>query len=377
MKPAVRPLQVLLKAAFLFIVLNIIYALVDPPVGKLSLYNRLLPGRLRFPYEQEPAFYSIGYNAPVYEDFDAMFGAHVISSRKPRDEFRLILLGDSATWGIGVQAHETLSEQINRLQIKTCDGRNVRAYNLGYPMPFLMRDAMILDKAMEYKPDMVLWLVTLYSLEPKKAETYFILPHAERYQRLVSVYNLTSSHLAEPVTERTFWNQTIIGERRRLKNIILTQMLGFLWAGTGIDNHEGLQPWTAPLSPDVSDQLDYEGWHPDESGDLLNSLRLDVLYAGFKIAEEAPVVLVNEPIFIAEGKNHDLRYNAFYPRWAYDEYRHWMLEWTDREGIDWLDYWNALPSTGFIDQNFHRSSVGEKEFAKLLVPEIRKLVCSQ
>ena len=73
MKPAVRPLQVLLKAAFLFIVLNIIYALVDPPVGKLSLYNRLLPGRLRFLYEQEPAFYSIGYNAPVYEDFDAMF----------------------------------------------------------------------------------------------------------------------------------------------------------------------------------------------------------------------------------------------------------------------------------------------------------------
>ena len=154
-------------------------------------------------------------------------------------------------------------------------------------------------------------------------------------------------------------------------------MLGFLWAGTGIDNHEGLQPWTAPLSPDVSDQLDYEGWHPDESGDLLNSLRLDVLYAGFKIAEEAPVVLVNEPIFIAEGKNHDLRYNAFYPRWAYDEYRQWMLEWTDREDLHWLDYWNALPSTGFVDQNFHRSSAGEEEFAKLLVPEIRKLVCSQ
>ncbi|HJQ14697.1 MAG TPA: hypothetical protein VJ830_08125, partial [Anaerolineales bacterium] len=168
-----------------------------------------------------------------------------------------------------------------------------------------------------------------------------------------------------------------IGERRRLKNLILTQMLGFLWAGTGIDNHEGLQPLTAPPSSDVSDRLDYEGWHPAESGDLLNSLLLDVLYAGFEIAEDVPVVLVNEPIFIAEGKNHDVRYNVFYPRWAYDEYRHWMLEWTDREGIDWLDYWNALPSTGFIDQNFHRSSVGEKEFAKLLVPEIRKLICSQ
>src|SRR6185436_12545409 len=98
MKHDAHPLRVLLKAIFLFIVVNVIFALVHPPVGKLSLYNHILPGRLRFPYEQEPAFYFIGYNAPVYEDFDAMFGAHVISRRKPQDEFRLVLLGDSATW---------------------------------------------------------------------------------------------------------------------------------------------------------------------------------------------------------------------------------------------------------------------------------------
>src|SRR5918995_1733064 len=180
MKQEVHPLRVLLKAILMFIALNVVYAVVDPPVGRLSLYNHIVPGRLRFPYEQEPAYYFIGYNAPVYEDFYAMFGAHVISGRKPKDEFRLILLGDSATWGISVQAEETLSEQINQMQIKTCDGRNVRVYNLGYPMPFLMRDVLILDKAMEYEPDMVLWLITLSTLEPKTAETYFILPHADR-----------------------------------------------------------------------------------------------------------------------------------------------------------------------------------------------------
>ena len=376
MKSEVQPLRVLLKAILLFIVLNVTYALVDPPVGKISFYNHIIPGRLRFPYEQEPSSYFLGYNAPIYEDFDAMFGTHTISTGKPKDEFRLILLGDSATWGIGVQAQETLSEQINQLGIKTCDGRNVRAYNLGYPMPFLMRDALILDKAMEYEPDMVFWLVTLYTLEPKRAETYFILPHARRYQRLVTTYNLTTPDLAQPVKERSFWNQTIVGERRRRKKMVLTQMLGFLWAGTGIDNHQGLQQSTSSPSPDVEGHLEYEGRLPEEFVSLSDSLMLDVLSAGYKIAGDAPVVLINEPIFIAEGKNHLIRYNAFYPRWAYDEYRQWMVQWTEKEGLPFLDYWNALPLTGFSDQNFHRSSSGEEQFAKLLAPEIRKLVCS-
>ena len=377
MKWEVHPLRVLLKGIFLFLTFNVMYAVVDPPVGKLSLYNHVVPGRLRFPYEQESSDYFVGYNAPVYEDFDAMFGAHIISREKPRDEFRLILLGDSATWGISVQAEETLAERLNQLQLTACDGRSVQVYNLGYPMPFLMRDALILDKAMEYEPDMVLWLVTLYTLEPKKAETYFIQPHAERYQRLLSTYALTSPQLAEPLKKRTFWDQTIIGERRRLKKLVLTQMLGLLWAGTGIDNHEGLQPKIALPEADVTDDVGYEGWQPEESPRLFDSLMFDVLMAGVKMAGEVPVILVNEPIFIAEGRNHLVRYNAFYPRWAYNEYRRRMSEWVATQGLTYLDYWNALPPAGFSDQNFHRSSSGEERFARLLAPAVSRLVCSQ
>jgi hypothetical protein len=64
MIPEVHPLRVLLKAILLFIVFNVAYALVDPPAGKISLYNHLISGRLRFPYEQEPSSYFVGYNAP-------------------------------------------------------------------------------------------------------------------------------------------------------------------------------------------------------------------------------------------------------------------------------------------------------------------------
>jgi hypothetical protein len=153
--------------------------------------------------------------------------------------------------------------------------------------------------------------------------------------------------------------------------------LGILWAATSIDNHEGLQPATRTPDPDVSSQLDYDGLLPEESDRLLDSLMLNVLSAGFEVAGDVPVVLVNEPILVAEGRNHHIRYNAFYPRWIYDEYREFISKWTEKEKHLLLDYWNALSMEGFSDQNFHRSSLGEARLAQVLAPEIKKFVCSR
>jgi hypothetical protein len=375
MKNDVHPLRVLLKAMILFVVLNVVFALINPPVGKITLFNYIVPGRLRFPYEQEPEFYFVGFNAPIYEDYDAMFGAHVISRRKPADEFRLLLLGDSATWGVTVQANEMLSEQINRLHIETCDGRVVRAYNLAYPFSSITRDLLILDKAIDHEPDMVFWLITLSTLEPKTVETQFIAPHWQRYLRLANTYKLRSSHFSQPIQEPSLWEKTIIGQRKRLKNIVFTQALGILWSATGIDNHEGLQPEGPPPSTDVGNNLDYEGRLPGESSATAESLMTEALSAGIKVAGDVPVVLINEPIFVANGDNHLIRYNEFYPRWVFDDYRQFMLGWMKQQNYKWLDFWSAIPPEEFADQVFHRNSSGEKHFAELLAPEIKKLVC--
>ena len=375
MKADVRPPRVLLKASFLFVAFNLIFALLDPPVGKLTLYNSIVPGRLRFPYEDQPAFYFVGYNAPIYDDFDAMFGAHVISKRKPPDEFRLLLLGDSATWGFGLRPDETLSEQLNRLQLQTCDGRKVRAYNLGYPFSYLTRDLLILDKALAYQPDMILWLITLSTLEPKAAETLFILPHAERYGELAEDLDLKLSHFSKPIEEPSFLERTIVGQRKRLKNLALMQAFGVLWAATKIDDHHSLEPAPGVPSRDVTTDVSYEGRSPEESPDLFRSLMMDVLSAAFIIAEDVPLVLINEPIFVADGENHLLRYNGFYPRWVYDEYRRFMRDWTGKNQYPWLDYWNTLSPVDFADQYFHRRVSGEQRFAEWLAPDIKKLTC--
>jgi hypothetical protein len=270
-----------------------------------------------------------------------------------------------------------LSEQINRLHIKTCDGREVRAYNLAYPFSSATRDLLILDKAMDYEPDMVFWLITLSTLEAKTVERQFIAPHWERYLRLAKTYELRSSHFPEPIQEPSLWEKTIIGQRKRLKNIAFIQSLGILWGATGIDNHEGLQPQGPPPGTDVDDHIDYEGQLPGESSATSESLMMEVLLAGFDVAGEVPVIVINEPIFVATGANHLIRYNEFYPRWVFDDYRQFMFEWMKQGDYRWLDYWNALPPSDFVDQSFHRSSSGERRFAELLAPEIKKLVCPE
>jgi hypothetical protein len=375
MKTEIHPLRVLLKALFLFGALNVLFALLDPPVGKLTLYNSIVPGRLRFPYEEKPAFYFVGYNAPIYEDFDAMFGTHIISQRKPVDEFRLILLGDSATWGFGLPADATLAEQINRLDLRTCDGRTIRAFNLGYPFSYLTRDLLIMDKAMEYQPDMFVWLITLSTLEPKVGETHFIAPHAERFLQLAETYDLELSHFSPPLQKRTFWERTLVGQRDRLKNIFLMQALGVLWGATGIDDHLSLEPAREIPGSDVSQDLAYEGRTPEQRGGVFDSLMTDVLSAAFGMARDVPLVLVNEPIFVAPGPNNLVRYNGYYPRWVYDEYRQFMLEWTENNTRSWLDYWDALPPQDFNDAFFHRRASGEQRFAGLLAPEIQRVAC--
>jgi hypothetical protein len=102
---------------------------------------------------------------------------------------------------------------------------------------------------------------------------------------------------------------------------------------------------------------------------------MDVLSAAFGVARDVPLVLVNEPIFVAPGANRLVRYNGFYPRWVYDEYRQFMLEWTDSTARHWRDYWDALPPQDFNDAFFHRRASGEERFARLLAPEIRRLGC--
>jgi hypothetical protein len=112
----------------------------------------------------------------------------------------------------------------------------------------------------------------------------------------------------------------------------------------------------------------FQGFGPSQL--TPDDLAFDVLAAGVERAGTTPVLIVNEPMFVSRGRNSDIRYNFFYPRWAYDEYRRWLAERSGTEGWDYADLWDAIPASEFTDSAIHYSPSG----AQILADRIAGLI---
>ena len=364
--------SVIIKALLLFLVLNLLIALIPQgsSLGRLSLYNILFPGRVRLPFGENP---EEAYNLSIY-DLEAMFASHKINAEsKPTGEFRIILIGDSATWGILLKPENTLSGLINRAGLTACDGRTVRAYNLAYPSMSLTKDLMILEKALEYQPDLVIWPMTLESF-PKELQltTPLVANNPGRVIPLIQQYDLDLNPKSEDFTQLSFWQRTLIGRRRAVLDAIQLQLYGVLWAGTGID-----QTYPEHITPAQRDFITADtAFHGREPGEPLpNSLALEVLEAGNAMTGSVPLLVVNEPILISNGENSDVRYNFFYPRWAYDQYRTLMTQLASTAEWGYVDLWDSVPDDEFTNSAVHITPRGSLIYFKALKPEIEALLC--
>ncbi len=127
---------------------------------------------------------------------------------------------------------------------------------------------------------------------------------------MISISMLTDSRFIDP----DFFGMTIVGQRRNLADLLRLQLYGFSWAATGIDQY--IPPEYTPRQSDFDEDTTWYDFTPDQPF-TQTDLAFDVLSAGINRIGNVPLLLVNEPIFISSGQNSDLRYNAWYPRWAY------------------------------------------------------------
>ena len=363
--------NVLIKGLLLFILVNFAVSLipVGNPLGKLSLYNLVWPGRVRLPFGENPAE---AYNLSLY-DLEAMFASHEINAgQKPADEFRIILIGDSATWGTLLEPQDTLSGLVNAAGLTTTDGRTVRAYNLAYPSMSLAKDLMILEKVMNYDPDLIVWPVTLQSFPNQiQIETPLVANNPQRVIPLIDSFDLPlQAHLTE-FTQSTFWDQTLIGRRRTIFDALQLQFYGVMWAATGID-----QTYPSDYTPAQRDfeagDTAFAGWEPDTLS--ADQLLTGAFSAGTTLAGDVPVLVVNEPILISTGTNSDLRYNFFYPRWAYDQYRQLMDDLAADADWDYLDLWDIVPEAEFTNSAVHLTPAGSQVYYNALKPTLEQWI---
>jgi len=369
---SVKPWRVIVKAILILCVFNFAFIDIYPWLSTHQVYNHIVPGRLRFPWAQ-PELELTVHSLSLYEAMDAMFASHIISANdKPADEFRVIFLGDSSFWGDGISVSGTLPEQINRLDLQNCHSQRIVAYNLALPSLYVMKDFLILNKAMKYKPDLIVWGVTLRSLGYSDQNASLFLPsQSDDALYLIHRYNLNlSTAILKPTT---LWGQTLLVDRSNVKNLFIYQMDALPWIATGVDGNI-----TSSLQSQIGNDVDPKNISMLHSAAVSpDNLMLGVLNSADDLAAPAPILIVNEPIFIATGKNSQQYYDSFYPRPLYDQYRNILSDWAHSHRQPYIDVWDSVANYEFTDTPFHLSLSGEKQLASILSPAILGLSCSQ
>lgn len=366
--PKISLVRVLVKAGLLFVILNLLFAVANPmpALGRVTLYNWLLPGRERLPYGDDPAR---SYNLNLYS-LEAIFASHKLTGApKPADEFRVLVIGDSSVWGFLLENKDTLSAALTSAGLHSGDDRQLVFYNLGHPTISLTKDLMILDEAMQSDPDLILWPVTLEAFPwTKQTSSPLVQNNPERISKLIADYQLPITSLQPPVsTSQSLFSNSIISQRRNLADIVRLQLYGFAWAATGVD--VDIPDEIELRATDLEASDDYYGLGPHlEAGELA----LQVLAAGIQRAGSVPVLIVNEPIFVSDGTNSDLRYNSFYPRWAYDEFRQLLQVEAEQAGWHYVDLWQAAGNAEFTNTPIHLTPQGTLEFADAIIAALRE-----
>jgi hypothetical protein len=345
--------NVILKGLALFLLVDLLLVGVNPSgLGRLSLYNHLFPGRLRLPFGENPAQ---SYNLSLF-NLDAMFASHVLAAGpKPSGEYRVLVIGDSSTWGTLLRPEQTLAGQLDTAGLSKC-GKKVRSYNLGYPTISLTKDLMVLDYAMRYQPDLILWPLTLEAFPlSKQLNSPVVANNAAVVDNLIARYQLRFDPANPALVRPNFWDRTLIGQRRTLADLFRLQMYGVSWAATGIDQTYPVDYERAQT--DYGTDTAYDGLQPPTLDET--QLAFGVLEAGLQAAGKTPVVLINEPMLISTGKNSDIHYNFYYPRWAYDQWRQMMTEKAAAQGWNYLDLWDLVSPGQFTNSAIHLTPAGE------------------
>lgn len=351
-----------LKGLAIFLLLTVILgAIPADSLGRVSIYNHLVPGRPRLPFGETP---QRSYNLSLY-NLEAMFASHEIAKEKPAEEYRVILLGDSSVWGTLLKPEETLAGRLNALQMQLC-GKSARFYNLGYPTISLAKDVLILQRALQEKPDLAIWVTTL---EAFPVDKQYASPLAENNRsRLQPVLGGNGTTGSSGLLDYTLFNR-----RREYADWARLQLYGIPWATSAID-----QDYPKHYPPAAIDLEADDTFHDLKPGDdLLLSMAWNVLEKGIDLADTSklPIVLVNEPILVSNGQNSETRYNFYYPRWAYDTYRTELTERANNRGWKLFDSWDSIAMDQFTNSAIHLTPQGEVILAELVSHFLSMLTC--
>ena len=345
-----NPFRIVIKALIILLCFNFAYPLIQKiPFQNITLYNHLVQGRERLPFGETP---QLSYNLTM-NDMDAMLLSHEISKQSVDDSIKIVIGGDSSVWGTLLENEDTISAKLEQRIAREGSGLgdNIRVFNLGYPTTAILKDLAFLDASLVYEPDVIIWFVTLNSLvHDAYRDAPILLNNPDKTNALITKYDLATPFLPQ----KTYMETTFFNQRRDIHDRIQLQLFAPMWAATGIDQYypQDYQAAARDLEADDSyaDIKDHELHEQD--------LDLEVITAFIENNPSIDVIVVNEPILISEGDNSDIRYNFYYPRWVYDQYRTLMATTFEEKGIKYIDLWDSVPEEYFTNSAIHYNAQG-------------------
>lgn len=378
-KPKINPWRVLVKGLIIFIVLNILLVLINPPIRSFILFNNsLLPGGYqRLPvlwipdrHSDNQQFFERGF----IDKIDLMLAAHEISGRaKAQDEYRVIIYGDSSVWGTALYPNETLAGQLNTMKLTTCDGKRIVTYNLGYPSNAALKDLVIMDQTQKYQPDVSLWLFSMLAFTQTRQIVPFIEANPVYSREVITKYDLNIGTDQLPAENNSILDETIFGKRLDFHLLVNLYASRIITESIGTDDPRTESEQEIILQDTPRKTTDF---YDIQQGDDINvKLALDTLPAAFKIAE-GNIIYVNEPIFTTTPVAGQVAYNSAFPIWIYDEYRSVVSSLAKKGNWTFYDYWNNFKdNSDFSTSLFHLRPAAEHSLALLVGQDLVDYSC--
>lgn len=357
-------LRALAKACLLLLVANfgLVWLDVNPvrQIILLNTWNLQEEGRARLVY---PDDFENG-QLPL----EALLAAHMIGRPAADDEIRTVLLGESGIAGWGLADEETLAAQITARSIRT-GGRWIVAYNLAYPQPSVVRDAITLDAALDHDIDLVLWFLTPSALDNAPDGTgsnrvFFDLNRdrlrglVDRYPGVLSGWYTGQSSVVLPA-EPGWQRYAGIRDQALLPIWFNSLFYPFYVPDTGkVERRLGNEP--------VPEDARYPFNHPGFA--TLPNATWRFMEAGCRAAgaRGAVILFVNRPILIGESGTSTINYNALYSRALYDRYREALATYMESWGWWYIDLWDAIPAERYTDTPLHIDAEGNALMAAYL-----------
>lgn len=346
-------IRIVVKAVILVAILNFVFLVVgfDPiqALVRINLWGLAGRGRERVIYASD---FQNG-QLPI----PALLATHELAVRpKAADEYRVIVLGDSAVMGWGLQDVETFAAQLTARGLYR-DGKRLVAYNLAYPTPSIARDTLLIEAAQRYQPDAAIWFVT--------ATGFAELPHDDLTRGVLQINRSQLSRITDANGLADWYDRWVMPEAPVTRwSAFRDPVLTGVWIGTlpypFIVPDVGKAERRAALAP-IPIKARFTSDHPVFVGMPGDTWRF--LEIGKQVADShgMQLFIVNEPILIQIGANSETNYNTLYERALYDRYRVELAVRTQVLGIPLIDLWDAIPAANFTDTVLHMDADGYRQ----------------